>query len=34
MAELKNNTPEQEKNMKLKTLPYDLTVCKLSPETV
>ena len=33
MAELKNNTPEQEKNMKLKTLPYDLTVCKLPPET-
>ena len=33
MAELKNNTPEQEKNMKLKTLPYDLTVCKLFPET-
>ena len=33
MAELKNNTPEQEKNMKLKTLPYDLTVCKLRLET-
>ena len=33
MAELKNNTPEQEKNMKLKTLPYELTVCKLRPET-
>ena len=33
MAELKNNTPEQENDMKLKTLPYELTVCKLSPET-
>lgn len=31
MAELKHNTPEQEKDMKLKTLPYDLTVCKLMP---